>query len=104
MKRLLGISLLLLVGCGGTVTTNPPKPITLKWHDDGNPTVPVCQTQFTNCKYTIDIIDDNTEFITTIPVTQTSFVAGDSSHKYSIRTSGFDKDGYSIHSAYEASN
>ena len=105
MKRLaaaIGSAALLLTlcGCGGPRmgggSTPSPHPIT--WQD-GNPLVPACGSATTNCKKDYSVHDRNTDTVTSLPITATSFTPK-TADDYEIRANGYDWTGAAISSDY----
>src|ERR1700739_2215803 len=97
---------LLLAATPGTTSLKPAaKPVrtslVISWTGDGNPSVAVCGKVHKNCKSTIDIHDNTANTTASVSVTSTSYTTSNSTHSFSIRTSGYDLNGVAFHSASE---
>jgi hypothetical protein len=114
MKSLsLGIVLFVILGnslgCGISTTKtisssqmSKPTSLVISWSSDGNPLVPVCNGATQNCKKDITILDKTTGTEVTVAITAMNYIASNPNDSYVVRVNGFDGQGNSISSAYEA--
>ena len=100
MKKLTLLTILGLMGCGGSFYAAPLKTNTVHWTDNGNPGVPVCGAVHQNCIYQVQLLDKKNNRVYTVSASQTSIAEPNPRDSYSIRTVGFDGSGKELDSVY----
>lgn len=102
MKRLASIAIACLtfvaLSCGAV--KQQQRTLVITWTSNGNPGVPVCGVQQSNCVTAIQIEDLSTGVLVNVPATAVSYTAPSTTDKYRVRVTGFDGSGRAIYSVY----
>jgi hypothetical protein len=93
-------------GTGNGSSLNPPtgpksSSLLITWDSDGNPLVPTCGADLTNCKASYTVLDQTTGVATILPISSRAYSAQNPADTYAVCVNGYDWQGLAISSSYE---
>ena len=98
-RAILAATLLLsLTHCGSPRAPAPFSGSQLITWKDGDSLVPVCGSKLVNCRVSFTVHNSTTDSTVTIPITQTNYMAPNSTDAFEVRTNGYDWTGAPISS------